>query len=108
MKFHWVGSRCAWQNDTQYLEQYILLAIQKAVSFDNIPSLRSTLGLDRIKTIVRNRQYGIETLDDAFEGIDLRLPLDMGAAMLEVDLIITGDLNCIIGASCPPCRLLAA
>jgi len=25
----------------------------------------------------------------------------MGAAMLEVDLIITGDLSCIIGASCP-------
>ena len=100
LKFHWVGSRSVWQNDTQYLEQYILLAIQKAVSFDNIPSLRSILGLDRIKTIVRNRQYGIETIGDVFEGIDLRLPLDMGAAMLEVDLVITGDMDCIVGDTC--------
>jgi hypothetical protein len=36
-----------------------------------------------------------------FDNIDLRLPLDMAAAMLEVDLTITGDLNCIVGASCP-------
>jgi hypothetical protein len=25
----------------------------------------------------------------------------MAAAMLEVDLVITGDLSCIVGASCP-------
>ena len=68
---------------------------------DNIPSLRATLGLDRIKTVVTNRQYGAETLDGVFDNIDLRLPLDMAAAMLEVDLTITGDLNCIVGASCP-------
>jgi len=78
-----------------------LLALQKAVSVDNIPSLRATLGLDRIKTVVTNREYGAETLNGVFDNIDLRLPLDMAAAMLEVNLIITGDLNCIVDASCP-------
>jgi hypothetical protein len=101
LKFHWIGTRSTWQNDTQYLEQYILLALQKAITVDNIPSLRATLGLDRIKTVVTNREYGAETLDGVFDNIDLRLPLDMAAAMLEVDLTITGDLNCIVGASCP-------
>jgi len=101
LKFHWIGTRSTWQNDTQYLEQYILLALQKALTVDNIPSLRATLGLDRIKTVVTNREYGAETLDGVFDNIDLRLPLDMAAAMLEVDLTITGDLNCIVGASCP-------
>jgi len=100
LKFHWIGTRSTWQNDTQYLEQYILLALQKAVTVDNIPSLRATLGLDRIKTVVTNRQYGAETLDGVFDNIDLRLPLDMAAAMLEVDLILTGDADCIVGESC--------
>lgn len=100
LKFHWIGTRTTWQNDTQYLEQYILLALQKAITVDNIPSLRATLGLDRIKTLVTNRQYGAETLEGVFDNIDLRLPLDMAAAMLEVDLVITGDMDCIVGDTC--------
>lgn len=101
LRLYWVGSRTAWQQDSQYTGQNIALAIQKAIQARNIPTLRASLGLDRIRTTVENYKYGRDVVEEFLNGIPNPLRHDMEAVRLDVSLEVHGTLECIVAASCP-------
>ena len=101
LRLYWVGSRNVWLTDNQYTGMAVAMRLQQAVAVRNIPTLRTQLGLDRIRTNVTNRTFGREVLTEFLTNVDVKFPYDMEAVRLDVDLEVHGTLECITAESCP-------